>query len=449
MVSTTAASLSMPETIGKYQVEGVLGRGAMGVVYKGYDPYIKRYVAIKTIHNKLLDTEIGDELLARFSKEAEAVGRLTHPNIVSIYDFDRCETGPYFVMEFVEGVELKSMMSSSRPMPLEKGVSILCGVLEGLAYTHKLGIVHRDIKPANIFVLDDGGVKIADFGIARLDNSDYTQIGQVLGTPNYMSPEQCQGALLDERSDLFSLALVFFEMVVGEKAFQGRNAQETMRKVVQERAPSPTTRNTHLPIAVDRFLNKALAKQPADRFQSAEEFEAELLRLAPLLRRPSMGPGLEGLKSKARKALAVMGYGLATLCMAFLVWQFWQLERPESGAVSPPNERTLAEPSVAETTLLTAIQQEKVMRLLRVAKAHLLVQRLVAPQGSNAFDAYQLVLSIDPTNQEALSGLQVVEEKLALRVSALQHEGKVQEARSYIQLGQKLFPKSERWDMFR
>ncbi|MBV1922245.1 MAG: serine/threonine protein kinase, partial [Pseudomonadales bacterium] len=193
------------ETIGKYTIEGVLGRGAMGVVYKAFDPNIARTVAVKTIHGNLLSSEMGKEMLERFKTEAQAVGRLTHPNIVGIFDFDQDRGTPYFVMEYVEGKDLKNLIKQGSVFTADEVVRVTTEILKGLSYTHKLNIVHRDIKPANIFITDKGEVKIADFGIARMDDSELTQVGSVLGTPSYMSPEQCIGAGVDARSDLFSV----------------------------------------------------------------------------------------------------------------------------------------------------------------------------------------------------------------------------------------------------
>lgn len=178
--------MAHPDSIGKYNIEGVLGKGAMGVVYKGFDPNIARPVAIKTIHKNLLDSEMGQEMLRRFQTEAQAVGKLSHPNIVGIYEFDQYQGTPYFVMEFVEGRDLKSVIKENKIFTLDEAIKIISSVLDGLAYVHEFGIVHRDIKPANIFITNKGVIKIADFGIARMDNSELTQVGSVLGTPSYI-----------------------------------------------------------------------------------------------------------------------------------------------------------------------------------------------------------------------------------------------------------------------
>lgn len=452
MIATQRLGMSKPDKIGKYPISSVLGSGSMGVVYKGFDPFIKRPVAIKTIHPSLVDSELSDELLSRFATEAEAVGRLTHPNIVSIFDYEEIEGVPYFVMEYVEGVELKSILRQRTPLSLFDAATIVHKVLEGLAYVHHLGIVHRDIKPANIFILNDGGVKIADFGIARLDDSDYTQMGRVLGTPSYMSPEQCKGAVLDHRSDLFSLALIFFEMVTGRKAFEGSTAQETMHKVVHDVFALPRDLPLDLPKSLQGFFAKALAKCPEARFQSAAEFKAALIRLSSVEAEERLEIKKSGI---LQRWLVTFGsvVGLLSL-IGILVVQTMDVLDPSGRDADVSGQENKEAANTVISTIgarsepkknLTPAEKAKVERLLQVAKTHLLVQRLVAPQGSNAYDAFHLVLEIDPNNLDAFSGLDIVEEKLLERVVVLQHEGKVAEFNSFVALGEKLFPNSQRW----
>jgi len=451
MSVTEQSAFPKPESIGRYQIETCIGQGAMGVVYKAYDPVIKRYVAIKTIHSGLLVGDMRGELLSRFSTEAEASGRLAHPNIVSIYDFGDYHGAPYFVMEFVEGVELKSLMLESDRMPFASAVTIIQGVLEGLSYVHRLGVVHRDIKPANIFVLQEGGIKIADFGIARLDDSDLTQVGSMLGTPSYMSPEQCKGAVLDSRSDLFSLAILFFEMITGQKAFLGGSIQETMHRVVHYHCQIPEQLLAHLPKGVELFFEKALAKSPQDRFQNADEFKLALSKMAY----PESQPNNRYAYNRCSKMVMAIAAAVLSVLVGYLMVQIGQMLEVRhsllnTGLSSKLSMDNMPEPPTihADSTQLlerSVTDDEKIARLLRVARAHLLVKRLVAPQGSNAYDAYHLVLTMDPFNEDALKGLLQIELELLERIVALRKEGKESEANAVLALGQKLFPKSERW----
>jgi len=190
-------------SLGKYEIRRELGRGAMGVVYEGYDPMIKRAVALKTIRADQLGGEGAESMMARFRREAQAAGRLNHPNIVSIYDFGEEGGFSYIAMEYVEGRELKDYFQANERFATADIVRIMTQILDALGYSHRLGVVHRDIKPSNVILLADGGVKVADFGIAHIESSSMTQVGTVLGTPSYMSPEQIMGLPVDGRSDQF------------------------------------------------------------------------------------------------------------------------------------------------------------------------------------------------------------------------------------------------------
>ena len=203
--------------LGKYEIRGELGRGAMGVVYEGYDPLIERVVALKTIRADQLVGENAREIVARFRREAQAAGRLSHPNIVSIYDFGEDAGVWYIAMEFIKGRELKEYFEAQQRFSTADSVRIMTQILSALGYSHKLGVIHRDIKPANIILLPDGSVKVADFGIAHIESSELTQVGAVLGTPSYMSPEQIQGLPIDGRSDLFSVGVILYQFLTGER----------------------------------------------------------------------------------------------------------------------------------------------------------------------------------------------------------------------------------------
>jgi serine/threonine-protein kinase len=265
----------MIQKLGKYEVRGMLGRGAMGVVYEGYDPLIKRSVALKTIRSDQLQGDAAAEIVARFRREAEAVGRLNHPNIVSIYDFGEDEGTWYIAMELVKGRELKEMFEANERFRLPDIVRIMSQVLGALDYSHRQGVVHRDVKPANIFVLPDGTAKVADFGIAYIESSNLTQVGTTIGTPSYMSPEQIMGLPVDGRSDIFSAGVILYQFLTGERPFSG-SSNTTMQKVLKEDPLPPSSLNLQVPAAMDAVVRKALAKSAEARFQTAQEFASAL-----------------------------------------------------------------------------------------------------------------------------------------------------------------------------
>jgi serine/threonine-protein kinase len=265
----------MIERLGKYEIRRELARGAMGVVYEAYDAQIKRRVALKTIRPDQLDGERAADMLARFRREAQAAGRLSHPNIVAIYEFDEDAGTSYIAMEFVEGHELRERFAADERFRLPEVVRIMTQILAALDYSHTRGVVHRDIKPANIFVQDDGTVKVADFGIAHVDTSHLTQVGTVVGTPNYMSPEQIMGLPVDGRTDLFAAGVILYQFLTGERPFAGSTAT-TMQKVLKEEPLPPSTLNVQLPPAIDAVVKKALAKRPEERFDTASEFSRSL-----------------------------------------------------------------------------------------------------------------------------------------------------------------------------
>ncbi len=275
-------SVTEPARLGKYEIKEALGKGAMGVVYKAFDPFIERFVAIKTIRKDLVDAEVAKQYMARFKNEARAAGRLNHPNIVAVYEYGEDETVTYIAMEYVEGSGLREHLNRHEVFDFARLVKMMRQLLDALDFAHARGVIHRDIKPSNLIVTDNGDLKVADFGIARIDTSNLTMAGMVIGTPSYMSPEQCRGLEVDARSDLFSTGVVLYELLTGEKPFRG-TIETIAYKICHEDPPAPSTLSTlKLPPDVDRLVSTALAKAPANRYQTAREFREALDKVAQI-----------------------------------------------------------------------------------------------------------------------------------------------------------------------
>jgi serine/threonine-protein kinase len=266
--------------LGRYQVEKELGHGAMGVVYQGRDPKIERVVAIKTL--SLAQEFEGDQLVEvkeRFFREAQSAGRLTHPNIVSIYDAGEESDLAYIAMEFLSGSDLVRYTTPDALLPLTTVLDLVAQCADALDYAHEKGVVHRDIKPGNImYDPDSGKVKITDFGIARITDASRTKTGTVLGTPNYMSPEQALGDKVDGRSDLFSLGVVLYQLCTGHLPFNGDSMASLMYRIVHEAHPDPGTLRPDLPAPLRKVIHNALGKRPDRRYQTGAKF-AQHLRL--------------------------------------------------------------------------------------------------------------------------------------------------------------------------
>nr|WP_295777427.1 serine/threonine-protein kinase [Rhodoferax sp.] len=275
--------------LGKYAIRRELGKGAMGIVYEGFDPVIERTVAIKTILPQQLNADEAAQVLARFKREAQAAGRLNHPGIVAVYDYgevvldddhtmvagevaDKARQRVAFIaMEFVKGKELREFFEANERFALKDVERLMGEILDALAHAHANGVVHRDMKPANLIVLADGRIKVADFGIARVEKSELTQVGTVMGTPAYMSPEQFMGQPVDGRSDIFSCGVILYQFLTGEKPFTG-NSTTIMYKVLHEEPLAPSLLNVALPAVFDTVVKKAMAKNPDERYQTAQEF---------------------------------------------------------------------------------------------------------------------------------------------------------------------------------
>lgn len=270
------------ERFGRYEILSELGRGAVGVVYKARDPKINRVVAIKTFSLSGQSPEDEKDFRDRFVREAEAAGRLSHPGIVTIFDVgEEPDTrAPYIVMEYVGGQSLdKVLAANDNRLPLETALQLTHELAEALDCAHGQGVVHRDLKPANILITEDGHAKIADFGVAKLNLANQTLVGRTLGTPAYMSPEQLNGEGVDGRSDLFSLGVVLYTVLTGYRPFQGNSAMTVSFKVVNREPVPATVLDTDLPPALDYIIGRAMAKDPAQRYQRGMELVLDIQEL--------------------------------------------------------------------------------------------------------------------------------------------------------------------------
>lgn len=270
---------AIPNRIGKYRIEGVIGRGAVGIVYKGHDEQIDRPVAIKTLRPEIFeDLSENQEALRRFASEVRSAGRCLHPNIVTIFDYVEQDSVPHIVMEYVDAGTLENVMRTGTLLPVQQVGEIMTQLLFALGHAHGKGIIHRDIKPANILCPSATTIKVADFGVAHIEALNLTRSGGLgaVGTPNYMAPERFLGRQADSRSDLFSAGVILFQLLTGAKPFIASSIPELMRKVMHETAPSVSTFRPELGVAFDGVVQRALARNPEDRFASAEDFIKQL-----------------------------------------------------------------------------------------------------------------------------------------------------------------------------
>ena len=265
--------------IGRYTIVETLGQGGMGKVYLARDPLISRNVALKVISIRPdLSEEEAGQYRERFLREAQAAGALIHPNIVAVHDIgqDAASGSPYIVMEHVPGQDLKKVILSRAPLPAAEAVGIVAQIAAALDYAHKCGIVHRDVKPANVLITEQGRVKITDFGVARLPGSDLTRSDQFVGSPGFMSPEQLKGSPVDGRADLFSLGVIFFQLLTGKAPFEGESVSEVLYRISSQPSEPPSEAQADVSPDFDPILEKALAKDPADRYQTGQEMVGAL-----------------------------------------------------------------------------------------------------------------------------------------------------------------------------
>jgi serine/threonine-protein kinase len=312
------------ERLGRYELRRAVGRGAAGTVYEAWDTALTRRVAIKVVRLAGKEEFEMDELLARFRQEAQVASRLSHPGVISVYDYGETDGVAFIVMEFVTGETLKTLLDRGERLSLPRAAGIMHGVLLALDYCHRQAIVHRDIKPSNIMLPADGGVKLADFGIARIENSELTLVGTVMGTPPYMSPEQFAASQpVDFRTDIWSAGVVLYEMLTGVRPFSGGNMTAIRQLVVGQPVEPPSHRTTSLPAALDQVLLRALRKAPAERFTSAAAFAEALEAALPGPPRGKPQPGrrqISGLLAGGIAGAVVLAAGVAAWLWLGLPW---------------------------------------------------------------------------------------------------------------------------------
>jgi serine/threonine-protein kinase len=267
--------------VGKYRIDHVIGCGSIGIVYKGYDEQIDRPLAIKTLRSEIFNDVIDSEgFLKRFVTEAKSAARCLHPNIVTVFDLVEHEGRPYIVMEYVNAGTLENVIQAGALIPIRQVGEIMAQILLALDHAHSKGVIHRDVKPSNILCPSSASIKIADFGVARLDSLEMTKpnvLGTV-GTPNYMAPERFLGRPADVRADLFSVGVILYQLLTGSKPFVASELPELMQKLLTEHPPSIVTLRPELWPEIDAVAQKALARNPEDRFQTAESFVEALNR---------------------------------------------------------------------------------------------------------------------------------------------------------------------------
>jgi len=370
--------------LGKYELQGVLGVGATGTVYAAWDPVIARRVAIKTIRLPGGNDPDTQEALARFRREAQAAGRLVHANIVGVYDVGETSDVTYIVMELVDGLALREVLRKRGHLPVEEALAVADQILAALHYSHAHGVVHRDIKPGNILLTADGQVKIADFGIARVEGGGHTQTGLTLGTPAYMAPEQWRSAPVDARADVFAVGALLYHLLTGTRPFEAENPAAIMHKALAVDPPPASSLGTGVPAALDPVLRRAMAKDPAERFPSAEAFRLALQGATA----PQETDATLVLRPAAPRRRRGVGVAAAVLVLAGLGLGSWLLmprpaappAAPQAAAIPPPPAAAAEPAAVPSPAPAEAISRPGLAELVARASCVLLAGRADAAQ---------------------------------------------------------------------
>lgn len=445
--------MTVPLEIPGYQIQSILGEGGMATVYLAVQESLERQVALKVMNGSLLTDK---SFCDRFLVEGKTVAQLKHPAIVNIYDIGCHDSVYYMAMEYVEGGCLTDRLKES--VGLMEAISIIRNMASALGYAHDHGFIHRDIKPANILFREGGEATLTDFGIAKALESDkqLTQIGFAIGTPEYMSPEQARAVKIDGRSDLYSLGIVFYELLTGRRPFSSDDAFSTALMHINQPVPPL---EEHLS-AYQPVIDSLLAKAPEGRYDNARQLISALDSLgahatveygldnddrtmiapsrlvdtdqkvaataaqpAEMPAGPDQGAGqdspaeVSGSPAMERKTSALVRIGLpvalvATLGLGGLSYYYMEqqsAERPSSGTASPEPAVSVPTPPAIPSPPRNDVNQARIKRLLQGAEAHMAIGRLKEPPGANAYDAYQMVLSMDPGNQQALEGIRKIE----------------------------------------
>ena len=407
------------DQLGRFKITGTLGKGAMGTVYRAHDPLIDRTVAIKTIGCAGLSPAEAKAFEARFYSEAKSAGRLNHPNIVTIHDAGRTDDLAYIAMEYLNGRTLQEILDAGVTLPVERCAEIAARIADGLAFAHANGVVHRDIKPANIMVFDNGTVKIADFGVALIPTGSQTMDGMTCGSPKYMSPEQINSSKVDGRSDIFSLGVVLYEMLVGRPPFTGDNLNAILFQVLNSAPPLPSSYNPGLPQGFDRIVARALAKNPDKRYQNAGQMAADLRKWRRIVKAsqkelaandPSLSAGAAG--KNAIWSTPLVRYGLPAILIAGLAsWALLHRDMPATPTgTSSPGLATVdpapTPPTVAAVAAPLAAQAETKPEPLAVAAPATPETALAAPLAPPPADG-RIRLAIAPWGEIRVDGRMV------------------------------------------
>jgi len=415
------------DKIGRYRIIGLLGKGGMGVVYKALDPEIEREVAIKTVRfDAFSDGTQKDDLMGRFIREARAAGKISHPNIVTVYDVGRENDLTYIVMQYIEGQSLQNMIDAGKQFSAQEIADLMVPLCACLDHAHENGIIHRDIKPANILIDKSGRPYLADFGVARIETSTVTQVGTTVGTLSYMSPEQIAGQTVDGRSDIFSLGVVFYELLSGKKPFPGDNISTIVYKIVHEQPRRVTEVNTDLPESYEAIVAKALAKDPAKRYQTCRELAVAIENAGTT---PELFPARRADEPAApvpgRKKSKALILGLAFLGVAALAGGVYFATRPKSGmrAASPQRSLALNKEDISPPTrsAAPAVANPAAPADEGVAK---LREALERKNYAGAVSLAKEILAKEPANETARNYLNRAErETLSARIAPLLESG--------------------------